>query len=106
MNLLFEFVAGILRGVAKVVLVVLTALFALSVLCIGLVVVAVMVLRFLLTGRKPAVVTPFSRFNQAAQQFRAGGWTGTRPNSADIVDVQAHVVVPAPNASLPPKAGE
>lgn len=106
MNLLFEFVAGILRRVVKVVLVVLTALFALIVVCMGLIVVAVLVLRFLLTGRKPAVVSTFSRFNQAAQQFRPGGWTGTRRDSADIVDVQAHVVVPVPNASLPPKAGE
>lgn len=106
MNLLSEFVAGILRGVVKVVLVLLTALFALSVLCMGLVVVAVMVLRFLLTGRKPAVVTTFSRFNQAAQQFRPGGWAGNRSDSADIVDVQAHEVAPLPNVALPPKAVE
>ena len=106
MNLLFELVASILRGVTKAVLIVMTAVFALSVLCAGLVVVVVMALRFLLTGRKPAVVTTFSRFNQAAQQFRPGGWTGARPDGADIVDVEAHEVAPAPNASLPPKAGE
>ncbi len=108
MNLLFEFVAGILRGVVKVVLVVLTALFALSVLCIGLVVVAWMVLRFFLTGRKPAVVTTFSRFNQAAQQFRPGGWSGNASvahhDSADIVDVEAHEVRAVLNAPAPPKA--
>lgn len=106
MNLLFEFVAGILRRVVKVVLVVLTVLFALIVVSMGLIVVAFLVLRFLLTGRKPAVVTTFSRFNQAARQFRPSGWTGTRRDSADIVDVQTQVVVPAPNALLPPKAGE
>lgn len=107
MNFLFEFVAGILRGVVKVVLVVLTALFALGVLCIGLIVVVVMVLRFLLTGRKPAVVTTFSRFNQAAQQFRPGSWSGNapaaRPESADIVDVEAHEVRTALNAPAPNK---
>ena len=110
MNFLFEFVAGILRGVVKVVLVVLTALFALGVLCIGLIVVAVMVLRFLLTGRKPAVVTTFSRFNQAAQQFRPGAWSGNaaaaHPDSADIVDVEAHEVRAVLSAPAPPKTAD
>jgi hypothetical protein len=108
MNLLFEFVASILRGGVKLVLVVLAALFALTVVCVGLVVVAVMVLRFLLTGRKPAVVTTFSRFNQAAQQFGPGAWSGKasalRPESADIVDVEAHEVRAVLNAPAPPKA--
>ena len=72
MNLLSELVASILRGAVKLVLLVLAAIFALSVLCAGLLVVAFMVVRYLLTGRKPAVVTTFTRFNQAAQQFRPG----------------------------------
>lgn len=100
MNLLSELVASLLRGVFKLVLLVLAAVFALSVLCAGLLVVAVLVLRYLVTGRKPAVVTTFSRFNQAAQQFRPGfrpgfGSAATRaaqPDSADIVDVEAHEV--------------
>ncbi|MEO7108614.1 MAG: hypothetical protein ABIZ09_19730, partial [Rhodoferax sp.] len=106
MNLLSEVVATVLRTVVKMVLIVLTALFALTVLCIGLVIVAAMVLRFLLTGRKPAVVTTFSRFNQAAQQFRPGGWSGSKPdsaNSADIVDVEAHEVRTVLNAPAPHK---
>jgi hypothetical protein len=106
MNPLFDVVAGILRGVTKVVFVVLTALFALTVLGVGLVIVIALVLRFLLTGRKPAMVTTFSRFNQAAQQFRPGGWTGYRPDSADILDVQAHEVAPKPTAALPPKVAD
>ena len=106
MNPLFEVVAGILRGVAKVALLVLTALFALAVLCVGLVIVVVMVLRFLLTGRKPAVVTTFSRFNQAAQQFRPGGRTGARPGDVDIVDVEAHEVRSVLNAPHPHKTGD
>lgn len=96
MSLIFEFVASILRGVGKLVLLVLAAVFALCVLFAGLLVVAVLVLRFLVTGRKPAVVTTFARFNQTAQQFRPGFRPGAtsaaRPDSADIVDVEAHEV--------------
>ncbi|MES2947360.1 MAG: hypothetical protein V4858_02355 [Pseudomonadota bacterium] len=108
MNLLFELVTGILRAVAKVVLIALTAVFALGVLCVGLAVVAVLVLRFLLTGRKPAVFTTMTRFNQAAQQFRPGfrpgGATVSRQDSADVVDVEAHevrTVLNAPSSSKP-----
>jgi hypothetical protein len=59
-------------------------------------VVLVAVVRFLLTGRKPAVVTTFTQFNQAAQRFR--------PGKGDVVDVQAYEVRAAPEAALPPKA--
>lgn len=97
MNWIFETLASLLRGVVKLVLLVFAAVFALSVLCAGLLVVIVMVLRFLVTGRKPAVVTTFTRFNQAAQQFRPGFRPGGGPAAAhaggvDIVDVEAHEV--------------
>ena len=107
MNPLFEIVASILRGVVKVMLTALAALLALAVLCFGMLAVLVAVIRFLLTGRRPAVFTTFTRFNQAAQQFRpGGGWAGSaRVDSADIVDVQAHEVRPVP-APLPPKSVE
>lgn len=112
MNLFFELVASILRGAVKLVLLVFAAVFALSVLCAGLLVVAFMVVRFLLTGRKPAVVTTFTRFNQAAQQFRPGFRPGfapgsaaaAHPGSADIVDVEAHEVRTVLNAPTPPKS--
>jgi hypothetical protein len=96
MKLISDLVGGILRGLIKVALLVLTAAFVMGVLCVGLVVVLVAVVRFLLTGRKPAVVTTFTRFSQAAQQFR--------PGRDDVVDVQAHEVRSAPGAALPPKA--
>lgn len=107
MNPISEIVAGILRGVVKVMLMALAALFALGMLCVGLLLVFVAVIRFLLTGRKPAVFTTYTRFNQAARQFRPGGsWSGAvRPDSADIVDVQAHEVRPVPTP-LPPKTAE
>ncbi len=110
MNLISDVVASLLRGVVKLVLLVFAAVFALSMLCAGLLVVVVMVLRFLVTGRKPAVVTTFSRFNQAAQQFRpgfgAGGATAGRPNSADIVYVEAHEVRSVLNAPAPSKTAD
>ena len=107
MKLISDLVTSILRGVIKVALLALTAVFVLGVLCIGIIVVLVTAIRFLLTGRKPAVFTTFTRFNQAAQQFRPGNWpghaTGVRPDSADIVDVQAHEVRSAPGTALPPR---
>ena len=110
MNLLFDLVASVLRGAAKLVLLVFAAVFALSVMCAGLLVVAVLVLRYLVTGRKPAVVTTFTRFNQAAQQFRPGFRTGdsnaARTDSADIVDVEAHEVRTVLNAAHPPSASK
>jgi hypothetical protein len=107
MNPLFEIVAGILRGVVKAMLIALAALIALGVLGVGLLVVLVAVIRFLLTGRKPAVFATYTRFNQAAQQFRPGGsWAGSaRVDDTHIVDVQAHEVQPVP-APLPPKTVE
>ena len=107
MNLISDVVASLLRGVVKLVLLVFAAVFALSMFAAGLVVVLVMVLRYLLTGRKPAVVTTFTRFNQAARQFRPGfrpGATSTeRPVSADIVDVEAHEVRAVLSAPKPAK---
>ena len=96
MRLISDLAGGILHGVVKVALLVLTAVFVLGVLCVGLVVVLAAVVRFLLTGRKPAVVTTFTQFNQAAQTFR--------PGKGDVVDVQAYEVRAAPEAALPPKA--
>ena len=105
MNLLFECVTSILRGVVKVALVALAALFLLGVLCVGVLIALAAVIRFLLTGRKPTVVTTFARFNQAARQFRPGGsWARAgRVDSAGTVDVEAHEVHPAP-IPLPPRA--
>jgi hypothetical protein len=96
MKLIADLVGGILRGVVRVALLAFTAAFVLGVLCIGIVVVLATAIGFLLTGRRPAVVTTFTRFNQAAQKFR--------PGSADIVDVQAHEVHPSPGTALPPKS--
>ena len=107
MNVLFEFVAGVLRGVVKVALLALTVVFVLGVLCIALTLALVAVIRFLLTGHKPAVFATFTQFNQAAQQFRPGNWPRRAARNAqdngDVVDVQAHEVR---TALRPPTAPE
>jgi hypothetical protein len=98
-----------LRGVVKAILIALTAVFALGVLCMALAVALVAMLRYVLTGRKPAVFATFTRFNQTAQQFRPGRWpgqaTGTHPDSGDVVDVQAHEVRAVLGAP-PPKTAD
>lgn len=110
MNVLFEFATGVLRGVVKVALLALTVLFALGVLCIGLTLALVAVIRYLLTGRKPAVFATFTRFNQTAQQFRPGNWPGAGArnvhDNADVVDVQAHEVRTALRPLAPPESTE
>lgn len=110
MNLIRETVASLLRGVFKVALIALSALFLLAVLAIGMVFVAVTAIRFLLTGRKPTVFATFGQFNQAAQRFRPGHRFTTdangQPASGDVVDVQAHEVRPTTDALPPARASD
>lgn len=98
MNVFFEFAIGVLRGVVKVALLALTVVFLLGVLCMGLALALVAVIRFLVTGRRPAVFATFTQFNQAAQQFR--------PGKGDVVDVQAHEVRTALRPLAPPESTE
>jgi hypothetical protein len=108
MNVVSEIVSGILRGLVKAAVLVLSTVVVLAVLCVGLVVVLATLLRSVLTGRRPAVFTTFTRFNQTAGQFQPGSWPGStrggRPDTGDVVDVQAHEVRSALNNPLPPKA--
>lgn len=94
-------VSAIFRIALKLVLVAAAAAFALSLVFVALVSLVWVLLKALLTGRKPAFVTTFQRFNQARQQFRRGGFGagpsaaagfGTHAQAADVVDVQAHEV--------------
>jgi hypothetical protein len=110
MTLIRETVASLLRGVFKVALIAVSALFVLAVLAMGLVFVAVTAIRFLLTGRRPTVLAAFNQFNQAAQQFRPGHWSAQgpqgQPSPSDVVDVQAHEVRPTPGALPPTRASD
>jgi len=102
MQFIFGFVGQILRSVLRLVLFLAAGVFALSLLLAVLVAVLLTVLWSLLTGRKPAVFTTFTRFRQASRQFRQGGrspqagapFGGAAP--ADVVDVQAHEVKDQP----------
>ncbi len=98
MNLISDMAFGILRFVTKLALLAFAAVFAVIVVLSALVLIAVALIRFLLTGRKPAVVATFSRVRQGAQQFRSGAWSAGgfsgnhRNGDADIVDVEAREV--------------
>jgi hypothetical protein len=99
MNFLFDFVAGALRGLVRLTMIALGAVFLLGLLLTALLAVVATIVWSLLTGRKPAIFTVVSRFRQASQQFRNGGWPGhatsnprAPPGGADVVDVQAHEV--------------
>jgi hypothetical protein len=93
---------GLLFGLAFMV-------FALSLMLAAVVVVLVLSLLALLSGRKPAPVMVFQRFRQQSQRFTGGVWTSRRATggpaagrAVDVVDVQAHVVPEAPAAGNEP----
>ncbi len=94
MNLISDLAVGILRGLTKLALLAFAAVFALVVVFSALVLVAVALVRFLLTGRKPAVFATVSRFRQNAEQFRTNRWSANRSrgSDADVVDVEAREV--------------
>ena len=102
MDTLMNFVSAIFRTALKLVLIAAAAVFALSLIVVALLSVVWVLLKALLTGRKPTFVTTFQRFNQARQQFKRGGFGAVGPSAAggfgygapaaDVVDVQAHEV--------------
>jgi hypothetical protein len=102
MDVLTHLVSSITRLALKLVLLAAALIFALSLLCVALLSLAFVLLKALLTGRKPAFVTTFQHFNQARQQFKRGGFGaagtsaaggfGHQAPAADVVDVQAHEV--------------
>ena len=103
MNLISSVMSGILHTVIKLAFLAFTALFVLAVLAVGITVALLTVLWSLLTGRKPALVTNFTRFRQAAQPFAPGTWSRQpardNPIDSDVVDVQAREVPPALGAN-------
>lgn len=97
MNWVMNELVSVLRGLLKLVLVLLTFVLGVALLLAAITVVMVSALWSLLRGRKPAIYTTYTQFRQASQAFRQGtAWPGQRPppgvNPADVVDVQAHEV--------------
>lgn len=93
MQVIFDFLARVLRRVLKLALFLLAGAFALGLVSLVLAAVLLNAVWSLMMGRKPAVFTTFTRFRQATQSFRQPGarFESVRP-SDDVVDVQANEV--------------
>ena len=98
MNELSGFLSRVLGGLIKLVLVVAASVFVVSFLLAALVVVLVMSVWSLITGRKPAPLVMFGRMREQSQRY-SQGMQGMWPNQGreqpmgDVVDVQATEVV-------------
>jgi hypothetical protein len=91
-----DFLGRVLRGLFKLALLALTLAFLLGLLLMGGVAALFILLWSLITGRKPALVTAFSMFRRASEQFRP-------PTDAEVVDVQAREMdEKQPNAPAQP----
>ena len=110
MNELTDFVGRVLRGLIKLTLVLAAGVFVVSFLLAAVVVVVLVSLWSLITGRKPAPFVVFNRFRQTSQRYTHGVWPGRGPaqSMGDVVDVQAHEVVeaPAPREAAPRSGGD
>ncbi|MGH8831374.1 MAG: hypothetical protein ACREXV_09790 [Polaromonas sp.] len=89
-------VSQILRFILKLALGLFAAIFAVSLLVAALIVVALSLLKSLITGRKPAPAMVFSRFQRFSPQ---GMWPGgparegsVSPSAGEVVDVEVREV--------------
>ena len=96
LNQFFSLIVGF---VIKLFIAAMAAVFAVSLLAVGLVYLAFASVRFLLTGKKPAVAVVFSQLRQYRQSAADGVWPapGRRPQAqrapaADVVDVEVREV--------------
>ncbi len=86
-----NFISGLFRFIIKLVLAAFGLVFAVSLLLLALIVVVLSLLKALITGKKPAPVAVFGRF----QKFAPGGmWPGHQraPPQADVLDVEVREV--------------
>ncbi len=86
-----NFIGGLFRFIIKLVLTVFGLLLALGLLLLALMVVVLSFLKALATGKKPAPVAVFGKF----QTFRSGNlWSGNTRAApqADVVDVEVREV--------------
>lgn len=88
-----HFANQILRFFIKLVLGLVAAVFAVSLLAAGLVALALSLIKWLVTGKKPAFAIAFSRLRQFSPQ---NNWSGTfrqnQTEASDVVDVEARDV--------------
>ena len=92
MNELTDFLGRVLRGLIKLTLVLAAGVFVVSFLLAAVVVVVLVSLWSLITGRKPAPVVMFSRMRERSQRYTQGMsqgvWPGREP-AGEVVDVDA-----------------
>ncbi len=105
MSLISDFIGRVVSLALRLVFGLAAAVFAVSLLFAGLVAVVFMLLRALLTGRKPAPVMVWQRYREASKASSAR-WTnratspatpaarGARPTPADVVDVTPRDIPP------------
>ncbi len=103
MSLIADFIGRVASALLRLAFALAAAVFAVSLLLAGLVAVVFMLLRAVLTGRKPAPVVVWQRY-RAASKASADRWThragasaarsGARSAPAEVVDVQARDVTP------------
>jgi hypothetical protein len=105
MSLISDFIGRIVSLALRLVFGLAAAVFALSLLFAGLVAVVFMLLRALLTGRRPAPVMVWQHYREASRASSAR-WTsrsataadpvakGVRAVPADVVDVTPRDITP------------
>ena len=105
MSLISDFIGGLVSLALRLVFGLAAAVFALSLLFAGLLAVVFMLLRALLTGRKPAPIMVWQRYRDASRASSAR-WTGraasaanpaakgVRAVPADVVDVTPRDIPP------------
>lgn len=103
-----NFLERVARGVLRLVLILAAAVFIISLLLATLIIMLVVTIWSVVTGRKPDPAKIFGRFRQTSARYTRGAWHGrTGPSgaharpSADVVDVPAHEVrdIPSPPGS-------
>jgi hypothetical protein len=98
-----NFLNQVLAVVLKLFVGVLAAVFAVSLLLAGLVYLAFASIRFLFTGKKPAVAVVFSQLRQYRQSAADGVWPAPgrtqqpkRTPTPDVVDVEVREIDDGP----------
>ncbi len=92
-----DFINGFFRFILKLVLAAFGLVFVVSLLAAALVVVVLSLLKALVTGKKPAVLTTFNRFQQYSPK---GMWPGAAgrdshngvAKTGDVVDVEVREI--------------
>ena len=82
-----EFLRSLLRVVLKLVVGLMALVFAVSLICVGLLVVTFTVLKALLTGKKPVPAMVFGRFRQHSPKDIWRRKTAAAPAVGDVSDV-------------------